>query len=87
MVGNKILSAVKLTLEKTATSLITIDGVRAEMEHGWGLVRASNTEPFLSIRLEADTQDHLEEIKKSFIAALSSHYNKDTLEEHFSTRC
>ena len=86
-VGNTILSEVKLTLAKTASSLITIDGVRAEMEHGWGLVRASNTEPFLSIRLEADTQDHLEEIKKSFIAALSSHYNKDTLEKHFSTRC
>lgn len=31
-----------------------IDGVRVEFPHGWGLVRASNTQPVLVLRFEAD---------------------------------
>ena len=33
--------------------LITIDGVRAVFEDGWGLIRASNTQPALVLRFEA----------------------------------
>jgi phosphomannomutase / phosphoglucomutase len=33
--------------------LITIDGVRAIFEEGWGLIRASNTQPALVLRFEA----------------------------------
>ena len=39
----------------------TIDGVRITFPHGWGLVRASNTQPVLVMRFEADTQARLEE--------------------------
>ena len=46
--------------------VITIDGVRVELEDGWGLVRASNTEPALVIRYEAKTEEKLEEIKDIF---------------------
>ncbi len=35
--------------------IIDIDGVRAKFEHGWGLVRASNTQPVLVLRFEATT--------------------------------
>ncbi|MDH5593978.1 MAG: phosphomannomutase/phosphoglucomutase, partial [Gammaproteobacteria bacterium] len=35
--------------------LTTIDGLRADFEDGWGLVRASNTTPCLVIRFEAKT--------------------------------
>lgn len=38
----------------------TIDGVRVEFPKGWGLVRASNTQPVLVMRFEADTQENLE---------------------------
>ena len=34
-------------------SIIDIDGVRIEFEHGWGLVRASNTTPVLVTRFES----------------------------------
>ena len=43
----------------------TIDGLRLEYPHGWGLVRASNTTPSLSLRFEADDEQALEEIKAS----------------------
>ena len=43
---------------------IDIDGVRILFKDGWGLVRASNTQPLLVLRFEAKTQERLEEIKK-----------------------
>ena len=39
----------------------TIDGVRIEFEKGWGLVRASNTQPVLVMRFEAKTPELLQE--------------------------
>jgi len=40
-----------------------VDGARIKFTHGWGLVRASNTQPVLVLRFEADSDEHLEEIK------------------------
>jgi phosphomannomutase / phosphoglucomutase len=40
--------------------VIDIDGVRVEFGDGWGLVRASNTNPYLTLRFEARTQPGLE---------------------------
>jgi phosphomannomutase/phosphoglucomutase len=34
--------------------VVDVDGVRARFAHGWGLVRASNTQPALVVRCEAD---------------------------------
>ena len=50
--------------------LTTIDGLRADYESGWGLVRASNTTPSLVIRFEADSQSALEEIQARFRSAM-----------------
>ncbi len=36
--------------------LVTIDGVRVVFEKGWGLVRASNTQPALVLRFEAESE-------------------------------
>ena len=46
--------------------ITTIDGIRADYAHGWGLVRASNTTPSLVIRFEAENDAVIEEIKDSF---------------------
>jgi phosphomannomutase/phosphoglucomutase len=43
--------------------VVTVDGVRAEFDGGWGLVRASNTQPVLVVRCEATTADRLEAVK------------------------
>jgi phosphomannomutase/phosphoglucomutase len=40
--------------------IVDIDGVRVPFEEGWGLVRASNTQPILVMRFEATSKDLLE---------------------------
>jgi phosphomannomutase/phosphoglucomutase len=42
---------------------VTVDGVRVVFPDGWGLVRASNTQPILVLRFEAKTQARLDEIE------------------------
>ncbi len=46
--------------------LITIDGIRAEFEHGWGLVRPSNTTPSVVFRFEAESEAELQKIQQLF---------------------
>ena len=43
--------------------VIDIDGVRVLFDGGWGLVRASNTQPALVLRFEACSETRLEEIR------------------------
>ncbi|TDJ51640.1 MAG: phosphomannomutase/phosphoglucomutase [Nitrospina sp.] len=43
--------------------IIDIDGVRINFESGWGLVRASNTQPVLVLRFEAQSPEQLEEYR------------------------
>jgi phosphomannomutase/phosphoglucomutase len=47
-------------------SISTIDGLRADFDDGWGLVRASNTTPILVVRFDAETEEALERIKDTF---------------------
>ncbi len=44
--------------------VITVDGARILFEGGWGLLRASNTQPVLAARYEADTATRLDEIRR-----------------------
>lgn len=56
---------VKLLQEKADfkdANIVTIDGLRIEFKEGWGLVRASNTTPMLTLRFEADTEANLAKI-------------------------
>ncbi|HCK82555.1 MAG TPA: phosphomannomutase/phosphoglucomutase [Candidatus Competibacter sp.] len=46
--------------------IITLDGLRVEFPHGWGLVRASNTTPSLTLRFEADDTAALADIQERF---------------------
>ena len=43
-----------------------IDGMRVEFADGWGLVRASNTMPILTLRFEADNAEALKRIQSQF---------------------
>ncbi len=43
--------------------VIDVDGVRVNFPDGWGLVRASNTQPALVLRFEAQSEARLEEIR------------------------
>lgn len=43
--------------------VVDVDGVRVLFPDGWGLVRASNTQPVLVLRFEARTAERLQEIR------------------------
>ena len=53
-----VVEAVRQALKKDHP-IIDVDGVRVRFKDGWGLVRASNTQPVLVLRFEALTQDRL----------------------------
>jgi phosphomannomutase/phosphoglucomutase len=59
----QVVEKVKEALRKDYP-IIDVDGVRVKFEHGWGLVRASNTQPALVLRFEALTDKHVQDIKK-----------------------
>lgn len=52
--------------------IIDIDGVRIEFPDGWGLIRASNTQPALVLRFEAQTGERLLEIRSLIESELNS---------------
>jgi phosphomannomutase/phosphoglucomutase len=52
--------------------VIDIDGARVLFDGGWGLVRASNTQPVLVLRFEAVSAQRLAEIRKTVEDALEN---------------
>jgi phosphomannomutase/phosphoglucomutase len=55
---------------KDRYAIVDVDGVRIVFEDGWGLVRASNTQPALVLRFEARSKERLAEIRALFEEAL-----------------
>jgi phosphomannomutase / phosphoglucomutase len=58
----QLVEAVKKELAQRF-SIIDVDGVRVKFEDGWGLIRASNTQPVLVLRFEARSPERLQEIQ------------------------
>ena len=52
------------TFFRQTYDIIDIDGVRIPFPDGWGLIRASNTEPVMVLRFEALSESRLVEIRK-----------------------
>ncbi len=59
---------------------ILVDGLRIEFPRGWGLIRASNTSPALTLRFEADDQESLLQLKKLFKREITKINNQLLLE-------
>lgn len=69
---------------KSNYDAIDIDGARVLFGDGWGLVRASNTQPVLVLRFEAKNKDRLKEIIDIFKAKLKEYSSVKFSEEDFS---
>ncbi len=57
--------------------IVDVDGVRILFPDGWGLVRASNTQPVLVLRFEARSPERLKEIRtlvENRVAEISRHF-------------
>jgi phosphomannomutase/phosphoglucomutase len=55
---------------KANYDVIDVDGVRILFGDGWGLVRASNTQPVIVMRFEARTEARLSEIRETVTSKL-----------------
>ena len=62
----------RLRSDPAVTRVVDVDGVRATFAGGWGLVRASNTQPALVMRCEAQSAARLAEIKAAIEAHLAA---------------
>ena len=69
----RIVKELRPYFEAQEGELIDIDGYRLNYDYGWGLVRASNTQPILVVRFEAKTQKQLDHIKDIFRKKLSEY--------------
>ncbi|NCC23974.1 MAG: phosphomannomutase/phosphoglucomutase [Deltaproteobacteria bacterium] len=54
-----------------ANMVSTLDGIRVNHSDGWGLLRASNTQPVLVMRFEAENPEGLERIRREFEGPLA----------------
>jgi phosphomannomutase/phosphoglucomutase len=61
--------------------VIDVDGARIQFQGGWGLVRASNTQPALVLRFEASTAERLVAIKREIAGVLERHLDVSKLLE------
>lgn len=82
--GHIVHSVQDAFMGKPDMELTTIDGIRVTTTYGWGMLRASNTQPVLCLRFEANTQEQVEEIKEQFITALTPYYDKAYLFEQLA---
>lgn len=51
-----------------------IDGIRLDFNDGFGIMRASNTGEYFTVRFDADSSTGLDEIRQNFVSILSEQY-------------
>ena len=66
----KVIEKIKEYCLEKGYKVNDIDGVRAEFDNGWALVRASNTGPNISARFEGVTEEDMNKIQDEFIVFL-----------------
>ena len=64
---------------ENANEIIKIDGLRVEYEHGFGLMRGSNTTPVIVLRFEANSLKNLKLIQNEFKEALKGFVADDKI--------
>jgi phosphomannomutase/phosphoglucomutase len=68
----EVADRVRDQLRAAGRDVIDVDGVRLTLPHGWGLLRASNTQPALVMRFEADTPEHLAQYRAMLETAVAA---------------
>ncbi len=72
----KVLDLVAQRSDQFGAQVQNIDGVRLDFENSFGIMRASNTGDFFTVRFDADCEIGLGEIRQKFISMLGDEYPK-----------
>jgi phosphomannomutase/phosphoglucomutase len=59
----KVVERLVKKFKNEGLNVIDVDGARIEFKEGWALVRASNTQPVLVLRFEAETEEFLKKLQ------------------------
>ena len=71
----EIVEKIKNHFQAQGQKIIDVDGMRLVFDDGWALVRASNTQPMLVMRFEADTPQRLKQIQE-MVEKVVNQYNQ-----------
>lgn len=71
-----VLNHIEQLAQQIPAHLSKIDGIRLDFEDGFGIIRASNTGEYFTVRFDADTLQRLVEIRQIFIVMLQTQYPK-----------
>lgn len=66
----RVVDGVREELERAGYAINTIDGVRVDLDDGWFIVRASNTQPLIRVTAEAKTDEKLKSLLSLALEAL-----------------
>ncbi|MEX0672016.1 MAG: phosphomannomutase/phosphoglucomutase [Candidatus Babeliales bacterium] len=69
--------------DRSDATMLTIDGIRVHVPYGWGNVRASNTQPVLSVRFESTSKQELARIKEDFFVIMKQYIDEEILQLYF----
>lgn len=69
-----VLHDVEMKSQDFGAQLSKIDGVRLDFEDGFGIIRASNTGEYFTVRFDADNPVRLNDIRHTFVSMLSDRY-------------
>ncbi len=70
----QVLSDVEILSHRLGARISKIDGVRLDFDDGFGIIRASNTGEYFTVRFDADHPDRLVEIRQKFVSMLQPQY-------------
>ncbi|WP_043973796.1 phosphomannomutase/phosphoglucomutase [Acinetobacter sp. NBRC 110496] len=71
---HQVLNDIAILSHGLGARLSKIDGVRLDFDDGFGIIRASNTGEYFTVRFDADNQNRLIEIRQKFVVMLQDQY-------------
>lgn len=80
-----VLANVEKQSQHFQAEMSKIDGVRLDFEDGFGIIRASNTGEYFTVRFDADSDQRLHQIRHNFVHMLTADYPQiaqDLLDAH-----
>lgn len=69
-----VLQDIEILSHRLGAHISKIDGVRLDFKDGFGIIRASNTGEYFTVRFDADSPLRLKEIQQKFIDMLQERY-------------